>query len=75
MWQVGEALLEGVETRQPLHPDAALISDDLAPTPLDQRTFTRWDVAALWIGLVVRRWFPSTHKPSASPSASPALLS
>lgn len=64
MRQVGEALLEGLETRQPLHPDTSLISDDLAPTPLDQRTFTRWDVAALWVGLVVRCCFPSTHKPS-----------
>lgn len=27
--------------------------DDLKPTALDQRTFSRWELASLWVGLVV----------------------
>lgn len=34
-------------------PDATLINDDLAPTPPSARTWTAWDLAALWIGMVV----------------------
>ncbi len=34
-------------------PDAALINDDLAPTPASARTWTAWDLASLWIGMVV----------------------
>ena len=51
-----DAMLEGSadHTRQPVDPDARLISADLAPTPSSKRTLSRWDVAALWIGLVVR---------------------
>lgn len=37
----------------PLPPDPALINDDLAPTPPEKRTWTTWDMAALWIGMVV----------------------
>jgi NCS1 family nucleobase:cation symporter-1 len=30
-----------------------LINEDLAPVPLDQRTWSRWDIAALWVGMAV----------------------
>jgi NCS1 family nucleobase:cation symporter-1 len=33
--------------------DASLTNKDLAPVPLDQRTWTRWDIAALWVGMAV----------------------
>jgi NCS1 family nucleobase:cation symporter-1 len=31
----------------------ALINDDLAPTTAEQRTWTRWDIAALWVGMSI----------------------
>ncbi|KAL4578789.1 hypothetical protein LXL04_014920 [Taraxacum kok-saghyz] len=34
-------------------PDPTLINDDLAPTPASQRTFSGWEMASLWVGLVV----------------------
>ena len=37
----------------PHQPDAALINDDLAPTAAAARTWSAWDLAALWIGMVV----------------------
>ncbi|GAB4833535.1 Neuronal calcium sensor 1 [Ancistrocladus abbreviatus] len=37
----------------PLEPDPTLINDDLKPTRPDQRTFSGWEMASLWIGLVV----------------------
>lgn len=33
--------------------DPTLTNDDLKPTALDQRTFSRWELASLWVGLVV----------------------
>ncbi|KAL6273609.1 hypothetical protein ACE6H2_024301 [Prunus campanulata] len=33
--------------------DPTLTNDDLKPTTLDQRTFSRWELASLWVGLVV----------------------
>ncbi|KAF8397773.1 hypothetical protein HHK36_016695 [Tetracentron sinense] len=33
--------------------DAALINDDLKPTTPEQRTFSGWEMASLWVGLVV----------------------
>ncbi|KAL8135902.1 purine-uracil permease NCS1 [Apium graveolens] len=36
-----------------LEPDPTLTNDDLKPTTSDQRTFTGWEMASLWIGLVV----------------------
>ncbi|XP_021774594.1 purine-uracil permease NCS1-like [Chenopodium quinoa] len=33
--------------------DPALINDDLKPTTPSQRTFSGWEMASLWIGLVV----------------------
>ncbi|GAV62940.1 Transp_cyt_pur domain-containing protein [Cephalotus follicularis] len=34
-------------------PDPTLTNDDLKPTSPNQRTFSWWDMASLWIGLVV----------------------
>jgi nucleobase:cation symporter-1, NCS1 family len=34
-------------------PDARLINADLAPTRPEQRTWTRWHIAALWVGMAV----------------------
>ncbi|CAL9146128.1 unnamed protein product [Musa hybrid cultivar] len=34
-------------------PDAATGGSDLAPVPVSARTFTAWDMASLWVGLVV----------------------
>ncbi|KAL6145671.1 hypothetical protein ACLB2K_056356 [Fragaria x ananassa] len=33
--------------------DPTLTNDDLKPTTPDQRSFSRWELASLWIGLVV----------------------
>jgi nucleobase:cation symporter-1, NCS1 family len=33
--------------------DPRLINEDLAPTTAAQRTWTRWDIAALWVGMVI----------------------
>lgn len=32
---------------------ASLYNEDLAPVPLAQRTWTRWNIAALWVGMAV----------------------
>lgn len=37
----------------PTHPAPSLINEDFAPTTLAQRTFSMWDMASLWVGLVV----------------------
>ena len=34
-------------------PDPSLINDDIAPTPRAGRTWSVWNLAALWIGMVV----------------------
>ena len=34
-------------------PDDSLINDDLAPVPLEKRTWSRWNIAALWVGMAV----------------------
>lgn len=34
-------------------PDPILTNDDLKPTTSDQRTFSGWELASLWVGLVV----------------------
>ncbi|TLD68381.1 NCS1 family nucleobase:cation symporter-1 [Phragmitibacter flavus] len=31
----------------------SLTNDDLAPVPLEKRTWTTWDIAALWVGMAV----------------------
>jgi len=51
--KVGEALLEDIVTVQPYSPDPNLINEDFLPTSLEKRNFSRWDIAALWVGLVV----------------------
>ncbi len=33
--------------------DATLTNKDLAPVPPDRRTWSRWDIAALWVGMAV----------------------
>jgi nucleobase:cation symporter-1, NCS1 family len=33
--------------------DPRLVNDDLAPTAPAQRTWSRWDLAALWVGMVI----------------------
>ena len=35
------------------HADESLTNKDLAPVPPDQRTWTRWHIAALWVGMAV----------------------
>lgn len=35
----------------PRHADETLINEDLAPVPLDKRTWTMWSFAALWISM------------------------
>ncbi|MEO1129162.1 MAG: cytosine permease, partial [Planctomycetota bacterium] len=32
---------------------AGLINDDLAPTPMEQRKWSAWNIAALWVGMSV----------------------
>lgn len=33
--------------------DGRLINDDLAPTTSDQRTWSMWNIAALWVGMAI----------------------
>ena len=33
--------------------DPRLINDDLAPTTPEQRTWSKWHIAALWVGMAV----------------------
>ena len=33
--------------------DSELFSEDLAPVPAAQRTWTKWDLAAIWVGMAV----------------------
>ena len=40
-----------VGLRQPL-PASPYLNADLAPTPLAERTWSRWHFASLWVGLV-----------------------
>ncbi|KAL4458030.1 hypothetical protein ABPG75_012895 [Micractinium tetrahymenae] len=49
----GSWLDDGIEARPPVAPDPALYGADLAPVPAQERTFSTWDMTALWIGLVV----------------------
>ena len=42
-----------IEARPPVGSSPNLLNDDLAPVALPDRTFTTYDIAALWIGLVV----------------------
>lgn len=46
-------LLEPIAPRQPSDPDDSLFNADFAPTMPAGRIFTVWDMACLWIGLVV----------------------
>jgi NCS1 family nucleobase:cation symporter-1 len=33
--------------------DSSLSNKDLAPVPMEKRTWSRWDIAALWVGMAV----------------------
>ncbi len=33
--------------------ESPLYSEELAPTPIDQRTWSTWDLAAIWVGMAV----------------------
>ncbi|MEP2776085.1 MAG: NCS1 family nucleobase:cation symporter-1 [Luteolibacter sp.] len=35
------------------NPDTSLINDDLAPVAEERRTWTKWNIAALWVGMAV----------------------
>lgn len=45
---------EPIAARAPVAPSPELINDDLAPVLAASRTFSTYDIAALWVGLVVR---------------------
>eukprot|EP01018_Ginkgo_biloba_P020242 Gb_34051 [translate_table: standard] len=47
------ALLEPVSVSIPSNPDQSLINEDLKPTSIEERSFSGWEMASLWIGLVV----------------------
>ncbi len=32
---------------------STLYNDDLAPVPQDRRTWSMWNIAALWVGMAV----------------------
>ncbi len=34
-------------------PDSPLVNDDIAPTPIRERTWTTWHIASLWVGMSV----------------------
>lgn len=38
---------------QPVAPSARLWNEDLAPVPMDKRTWSKWHIAALWVGMAV----------------------
>lgn len=44
---------DGIAARPPVNPSPHLFSPDLAPVPAAKRSWSGWDMAALWIGLVV----------------------
>ena len=47
------ALLEPIAAQTPSNPDPQLINEDFAPTLAANRIFSMWDLASLWVGLVV----------------------
>ena len=48
----GSWLDDPIEARPPVAPAPSLYSEDLAPVPPEGRTFSAWDMASLWVGLV-----------------------
>lgn len=48
----------GNTNRSSWNPDASLINEELAPTPKEQRKWTSWSYAAVWMGIVhnVSQW-------------------
>lgn len=57
MWGVGRGKGMGLMSHAPrttYHtPDPSLWNPDLAPTSAEQRTWTTWNIASLWIGMAV----------------------
>lgn len=47
------AMLEPISTELPDSPHKSLINEDFAPVLREQRSFSLWDLASLWVGLVV----------------------
>ncbi|KAH9323096.1 hypothetical protein KI387_017735, partial [Taxus chinensis] len=47
------AFSELVFVSAPLDPDEILINEELRPIRMEQRSFSMWEMANLWIGLVV----------------------
>ena len=41
-----------IELATPL-PDNRLTNKDLAPTPITERSWSRWNIASLWVGMSV----------------------
>lgn len=48
-----DAMLEPISSDLPENPHKSLINEDLAPVLREQRSFSTWDLASLWVGLVV----------------------
>jgi nucleobase:cation symporter-1, NCS1 family len=46
-------MLEPLAAREPVAPAQELYNEDFAPVVSSRRSFSVWDIAALWIGLVV----------------------
>ncbi|XP_026657853.2 purine-uracil permease NCS1-like isoform X2 [Phoenix dactylifera] len=46
-------MLRSTDDGLELEPDASLLGSDLSPVPASKRTLTRWDIALLWVGMVV----------------------
>lgn len=66
----GGWLAEPLAARPPAAPSPSLYSPDLAPVPEEQRTFGTFDMAALWVGLVVSvsSWFLAGKTASRQPA-------
>lgn len=45
-------MAEGIELKEDVSA-SPLYNDDIAPTPLERRTWGKWHIAALWIGMAV----------------------
>ncbi|GMH09868.1 hypothetical protein Nepgr_011709 [Nepenthes gracilis] len=50
---MASAQLNPIPKHDDFEPDPVLSNDDLEPTRPEQRTFSGWEMASLWVGLVV----------------------
>ncbi|CAM6127058.1 unnamed protein product [Calypogeia fissa] len=48
-----DAMLEPISSELPKNPHKSLINEDFAPVLREKRSFSIWDLASLWVGLVV----------------------